>query len=305
MNCYRRMICLVVVMGTVCAQAQRPLPEDFAMSAKWNELDRRINQQDYAAFTEAINLPGSMAARFLWIYAHSDGWDPQARIKSLEAIKRTHGFKEYYQQQLAEMADKNEYPLSVQEVLIAIGNEEAASVMAPNLFEGGTLTQDGKVIGRLNQNTAWVLGEMNFPDAPTSENPNKYGPDEHIAWQKWAISHGMVPKEWESRVGVPEWQYRIDPNTERRQARGGRPPQSGEAQRLPDPDDASRVWPPKPGKSLGTMSQTAESGRTSAPEAVASEASQRPGGWMLWVSIAAFISAAVGGVLFYPKPKKL
>jgi hypothetical protein len=295
------MVCLAVSAATVCAQPQQVSPENFAMKAKRHELDRRINEQDYTAFSEAIDLPGPMAVRFLWAYAHSDGWDPQARPKALEAIKRTHGFKEYYQQQLAEMVDKRENILRVEEILIAIGNEEAAAVIAPNLFACGMLMADGEMIlEALNMDAAIVLGRMHFSDSPTSVDPHKYGPEENIAWQKWAIAHALVPKEWESRAGVPEWQYKIDPNMKRRQARGGRPPPSSEGRGLPDPNDAIRVWPPKSAANH-EHSERAEQSAVSANVIVG--VGKTPfflSAWALWAGagIAAAVGAAAGiGIL--------
>lgn len=295
---------LILVLCTVaiCAHALQGAPEEQAVNQQCNELSRRIDQGDYSAIHEAIQLPGSMAARFLWLYAHSDGADPQVRIKALEAIKLTHNFKDYYQQKLTDMAEKGEAPLRVYDILIAIGNHEAAAVVAPDLFECGTLTPDGKLSGKvLNMRAAWVFGKMHFPDAPSAVDPYEYGPDENIAWQKWAIAHGMVPKAWEARVGVPEWQYRTDPNRERREARASILHPSGDVKALPDPSESIRIWPPKPATGFDKSRKAMETARPLVSSGAASETAQSRGGWALWAGIAAAVAATAGWLLLKRK----
>ena len=49
-----------------------------------------------------------------------------------------------------------------------------------------------------------ALEAMKFPDAPKLPIPTTSS-EALIAWQKWAIAKGFVPKNWSSRVGAPAW----------------------------------------------------------------------------------------------------
>jgi hypothetical protein len=290
-------ICLLLVSIACFAQPQQTASGAAADREKLNVLHRRVSEKDYSVFSEAKELPGSISVPFIWFYARAQGADPQVRPIALDALKHVHGFKEYFQKELAKITDQEGDPWGEHEILIAIGNLEAAEVLAPYLFDFRVPPSQGDVGGAVyNFGAAWALSQMHFADAPTSEDPSKYGPEEDIAWQKWAIAHKMMPKEWEARIGVPNWQYKIDPNRQRRLGRNGQ---------MPDPGDAKRVGPPSPGNP-GISQQEGRATNPTAPIGTVDktgESTPLPGGWALWGGIAAVLAAAAGWLLFRAKGK--
>ena len=73
---------------------------------------------------------------------------------------------------------------------------------------------------------------------------------------------------------------------------------------LGNPDDSSRVWPPKAGEASIPLN---ESGSATGSVAVAGDSTplgKLPGGWPLWSGIAAVLAAAAGWIFLRTKGKK-
>ena len=263
-------ICVWLMLFSVASYAQprEATSETDPNREKAGQLYRRIyRDRDYAAFSEIGKLPASISIPLLW-QAYEAGPDPVAKQRALEVLKNLHGFKEDFQKTIAAITNSGKDPGRQFQMLTTIGSLEAAEVIAPYLFDFRGISYDKALVSVYNFNAALALAHMRFRDAPTSNRPEKYGPADHIAWQKWAIAHGMVPKEWDSRVGVPEWQHKMAAAYRAREQSELKPSSGG--QWPADPKDARRVWPPAPKDShasqpgpgepepFGTLAGTAE-----------------------------------------------
>ena len=240
-QCYL-FVCGLLISVACSAEPRHTAPDNTALREKLRELNQRVSERDYSAFTEAAELPGSSSVPFLWSYARTRGDDPQEQSKALEAIKHVHGFKNYLQERITEITEKQRDPRQEFEILGTIGNLEAAEVVAPYLFDFRMPAHSGdSSVDIYNFSAAWTLGAMRLADSPTSASPEKYGPEEHVAWQKWAITHQMVPKEWNARVGLPDWQYRLFAAKRQIDAEMRKNASQGNEQQLPDPNDAKET----------------------------------------------------------------
>lgn len=225
------------------SKCQIPQYSDQELRDKLHELDSRILAKDYTAFSEAVDLPGERAVRFIWPYVLSATVNPETQPRAMEAIKRVHGFKADMRKKIAAITDQEMDPTSEFRILVAIGNREAAEIIAPYLFDFRFRTDDGKTLvgDAYNILAAGALSAMHFADPPTLKSPTKYGPAEHIAWQKWSATHGLVPKEWISLVGVPEWQYRREAERQKIDFPHGMPPANQNEQSLSQTQDPSQT----------------------------------------------------------------
>jgi hypothetical protein len=269
---------------------------DPAIRQKSSELQKRIDAKDYSAFDEARELPGENGLRFIWAYAW--GRDPETTRMAREALKQVHGFKEYFQEKMGRMADLEADLWTEFEMLGMIGNPEAVETVAPYLFDRRTVHDGSRVVAAYNQEAAWAMGKMNLADAPVMGPSLEGGFQYVIDWQKWAIAHGIVPKEWSAKVGLSDWQNKAlaiaRQNIENFQKNEGHP--------VTDPGEARRIGPPKPGDKSGT----ADNPSGSAPLATMDKAGERTplrGGWVLWAEVAAALAAAAGWLLLRSKGK--
>ena len=290
------LICLSLISLAGAAQPQQTASEKMALRQKFWELQQRIDQKDYSAFSDAADLPGSAGVIFIWNHAHSEGADPQMRPKALEAIKGTHGFKDYMQSKIGSITDREGDPSNEVRILAAIGNREAAEVLAPYLFDyryphSGEY-MDGPIYNEL---AAEEMGKMHFGDAPTPDNWGGYDPEKLIAWQRWTIAHGMVPKEWIARVGIPDWQYKLAALDRRLRSRALEKSGQGQA----DPSDARRVGPLKLDRNVEasqTDSKTIHPSATGESIAMMNKNGMMRGRWVVWVSILAGVAALAYGL---------
>ena len=291
-------ILLFTVFSLVCSvQAQNDEAHKMALRQKFWAFQERIDEKDYTALFDAADLPGAAGVSFIWSYAHADGADPQTRPKALEAIKRAHGFKDSMQTKIGLITDREGDPTNAVEILTAIGNREAAEVIAPYLFDFRYPREGNHIDGRIyNDMAAQELGKMHFGDAPTPDGWGGYGPEKLIVWQKWAIAHAMVPKEWNARVGIPKWQYELAALEQR--LRSPAPEKSVQLQ--PDPSDARRVGSQKPDRSSEAFQRNSKTINSSAPRetlAAVDESGVMGVRWVVWGSVSTAF-AVVAGWLF-------
>lgn len=263
------------------------------------ELQQRIEQKDYAALFDAAKISGAAGVNFIWSYAHSNGADPQTRPKALEAIKHAAGFKEKFQARIASFTDRNLDPSNEVKILTAIGNREAAEVLAPYLFDYRIPGPENESTGIIyNRLAAQALGEMHFGDAPAPDvSTGYYGPEKLVAWQKWAISHGMVPKEWEARVGIPEWQYKL---AAIEQNLFDSYPDNRE-QKPTEDSDVKRISPIKRGARAGSSEQERQGANSGSHPATTANAHSLTSGWLLCAEVAIVLAAVGGWMLFRSK----
>jgi hypothetical protein len=154
---------------------------------------------------------------------------------------------------MAETTAQGYVPVGDFEILKMIGTPEAAAVAAPYLFDFKTIRpQNRDIAGDSNVAEAtYTLSEMKFPDAPKRDLTTNNS-DDLIAWQKWAIAKGYVPKD--SRVGAPEWLLEAERDYERAQVHVQ--PSIVEPTPSPTPSAATTAAPsPKPSQvaSQGTV----------------------------------------------------
>ena len=293
-------IWLALISAACLAQPPQATSENDPNREKAGQLYRRVyRDRDYSAFLEAGQLPANISIPFLFQAAEA-GPDPEAKHKAMEALKNLHGFKEDFQRTIATMADKEQDPGQEFQMLTAIGTLEAAEVIAPYLFDFRGVFYENIPVSIYNFNAAWALGRMRFGDAPTPKRPEKYGPDDRIAWQKWAIAHGMVPKEWDSRVGVPEWQYKMAAYRVRDESEFHQFRQAGGEQQPADPTDARRVWPPA---AKGSHDSQSGPGRSD-PFAILAGATGSVSPFShayLWATLAGLFASVAGWLLLRPK----
>lgn len=289
MNRHWFCILLFPVFSLPCSsQQQNNQSAETEIRQKIADLHLRIEKRDYTAFLDAVELNGISSVSFLWCYAHGGDPDPQTRPKALEAMKQIRGFKEYFQTEMTSITDRERDPWNEVQILTAIGNREAAEVIAPYLFDyrfpsAGDYV-DGPIYNRL---AAQALGKMHFADAPIPDASGGYAPEKLIAWQRWAIDHEMVPKEWASRVGIPEWQYKLAA-LELRLTNGK--PEKDEQERT-DPSDAKRVWPPNSQASAVDLGQNGGGVGSTATTAMIAKTKPIARAWALWAGIVTVLAA--------------
>jgi len=236
---------------------------DAALQAKKVvELERRVKQRDFSALADARKLPPETGIQFLLEQARFDPSDPDRRDRALLELRHVHGVKGFFEQRLATKDEYRRDPTRLFAALTAIGNDEAAEILAPYLFDF-TIGNEREATA-FNISAAVALGGMRLPDTPTTKRPSRYGLEDLIGWQKWAIKRQFVPATWTSRIGLPEWQIRAfefvngpsavkavsEGDAEQPEAHTSTSPES--ARSAPTPDPVLIAATPEPTSNFGT-----------------------------------------------------
>ena len=136
---------------------------------------------------------------------------PPADQSARAALQQVAGYEDFLREDIAKASAEGRVPGYDFNTLEEIATPEAAQVVAPYLFDFKTVTPpNGDLEGDSNVGAALLaLQRMNIPSAPkiSSEASNSAV---LIAWQRWAIANGLVPKGWSSRVGAPSWLLALD-----------------------------------------------------------------------------------------------
>jgi hypothetical protein len=206
---------LLVFLLFICTRqsgATEAATQNEIENAKLSEISRRVSSGDYNALFEAAKLPAPVAVPYISKWA---GWGPGPRPQSDQAaraaLRQVNGYAAYLRDDVAKASAGGIVPVYDFIIMEQIATPEAAAVVASYLFDfKTTMPPDGDLLGDSNVGEAMLsLVRMKLPDAP-SMAPGMLNSAELIAWQKWAIAKGYVPKDWSSRVGAPAWMLKME-----------------------------------------------------------------------------------------------
>jgi len=203
--------------------SQSPSPTQ-AQEELLDSISQRVRSGDYKALFEAAKLPPEIAIPYISQWG-TDGPGPRPPSDSVvrAALIQVHGYADYIKADIAKAGAvappyKGMVPWYDFETLSLISTPEAAAIVAPYLFDFqmrgeppspgsfcGTSTLDANCDGAVSS-----LELMNWGDAPAGEFSQMDNSAILIAWQKWAISKGYVPKDWSSRVQAPAWMLQME-----------------------------------------------------------------------------------------------
>jgi hypothetical protein len=202
--------------------SQSPSPTQ-AQEELLTTTTQRVRSGDYKALFEAAKLPPEIAIPYI-SYWGTDRVGPRAPSDIVRAaLIQVHGYADYIKADIAKAGAvappyKGMVPWYDFEILSLIATHEAAAIVAPYLFDFqmrgeppapgsfcGTCTLDANCDGAVLS-----LELMNWGDAPAGEFSQMDNSAILIAWQKWAISKGYVPKDWSSKVQAPAWMLQMD-----------------------------------------------------------------------------------------------
>ena len=190
--------CIVILLSAELAQSA---DSDTARRAKLDNITSRVRAGDASALKEVSTVPAEFAVPYLmfWIKNSSSG-KPQYE-EAMKALKNVSGVVDYLKQEIEDTLAKGLFPRYNFIALGEIGTPEVAVVVAPYLFDDRQFE-----LGHRRSvpaiSAVVALKKMKFADAPQTETTNSRA---LIAWQKWAIAKGLVPKDWNSKVGAPKW----------------------------------------------------------------------------------------------------
>jgi hypothetical protein len=193
-----------IVVSFACASAclgqSLGDPVDGTFRAKKIELHHRIEAGDYTALADAASMPAGVSIPYLWWYA--DQASHPAREPARAALKNVRGYEGYFVTKLGAASASGGVDEQSFEILSVIGTHEAAAVVAPYLFDFTTTDAGSDTLSSIAAVSAAIsLGGMKLPGAAVQGDQKFCNADDVVAWQKWAVAQGMVPKEWSSRVG--------------------------------------------------------------------------------------------------------
>lgn len=180
-----------------------------SQQARLQEIgERALDGNDPQALAEAATLPRDIAipflSRYLWSYEDQKGAYFDAARRAMMNIP---GYEKYFADKLAAASRRGGVDNETFDLLSLIGTPEAAAVVAPYLFDFSMTPGDGHIRAEVNAaSAAWALGKMNLGDAPA--RPGFHGSAGMIAWQKWAIGKGLVPRT--RKAEVPVWLVAIE-----------------------------------------------------------------------------------------------
>ena len=207
MKTLKLLICLWAVLSTYLAKsdAQQPELARDAAEAELRVISKRIDNGNYDAFFDAAKLPHSVAIPFLFEWASFPGDDRKKGEAAVRALKKVQGYAETYRKDLAEATRLGGVNDEAFEILSMIGTDEAAAVVAPYLFDFTMVQPRGDLKGSISAYSASVaLVRMKIAGAPAGDGDGLHDFNDIVSWQKWAIARSFVPKDWNSRVGLPD-----------------------------------------------------------------------------------------------------
>ena len=182
---------------------------DAERRAKLNDITSRVRAGDYSALEEVSTVPTKFAVPYLMFWMqHSKSGNPQFDA-AVQAIRNVPGYADWFRQEIEKSLALGVIPVNDYPILGAIGTLEMAAAVAPYLFDGRLFETEHENRPESPCGFAMMaLTTMKLTDAPKEILPMSA---RLIAWQKWAIEKGFVPKEWSSKVGAPKWLIEMDP----------------------------------------------------------------------------------------------
>jgi len=189
-------------------------PSDLqAQETLLSGLSQRIRAGDSNALFEAAKLPAQVAIPYISRWANSSlGSGPVDDQTVSAALREVPGYADYLQQDMSKRTAEGRVPVEDFDTLRIIGTPEAASIIAPYLFDFKTVTpQDRDLAGDSNVGEAvYRLAQMKLAGAPPPQPIEMSNSAYLMQWQRWAIAKGFVPQSWSSRVGAPASWLKLD-----------------------------------------------------------------------------------------------
>lgn len=192
--------------------------------SKLDGITQRVRSGDYKALFEASTFPPEIAVPYISSWGQND-LSPRPPKDAFigAALKKAPGAIEYIKRDIAGSSPSSGglVPWYAFDTLSLMSTPEAEAVIAPYLFDlemrtppGATDPKDsncGTTLTDANCDGAVLsLERMNLWDAPYGE----YSPTDNsvilIAWQRWAIAKGFVPKAWSAKVKAPDWMLNVE-----------------------------------------------------------------------------------------------
>lgn len=199
-----------LLLSSAITNAQLESSEES--KAKLRDIGQRaINGNEPKVLAEAAALPPNEAIPFLdqymWAYREKRNAYYETARKAIIGIPN---YEEYYSDKLRRALENGGVDERTFESLVALNTEKAASIAAPYLFEFNIHEGSGDMLDHVNAlSAALALGNMTvISDAPVRKQPGTYKAAEVMAWQKWAIDKGLVPRS--KKAEVPQWLIEIE-----------------------------------------------------------------------------------------------
>jgi len=195
-----------------------------AEQSKLDGIAQRVRSGDFKALFEASTFPPETAVPYISSWGQND-LSPRPPKDAIigAALKQVPGCIEYIKKDIAKTCAPlgGLVPWYDFDTLSLMSTPEAEAVIAPYLFDlemrtpPGTPDTKGSNCGTTltdaNCDGAELsLERMNLWDAPYGEHSLADGSVILIAWQKWAITKGFVPKDWSSKVKAPDWMLNME-----------------------------------------------------------------------------------------------
>lgn len=152
------------------------------------------------SLSQALKLPTDEAISLLGYYA-LEGDSPR-RETATALLREIHGLREYMKDHVATAKQLRKVDHSAFDLMTLIATAEAASAVAPLLFDFEILTSSPDVSRDVNAFAAVAsLRGMNIVDAPQTTASPPFKVSDIVRWQQWAIESAYVPADWVNKVG--------------------------------------------------------------------------------------------------------
>lgn len=178
---------------------------------KFDSYSARIVRGDETVFAEISEFPPEVVVPYLASKINlNDPSSERYRIVG-QALRGVRGIDLYLKSRLETATAAGRVDVEAFGLLAAMGGEKAAEIVAPYLFDFTATPMHGDQLSEVNFEAAtFALSRMQLPDMPTKRAPVLYSTEDFVAWQKWAVDRGFVPKTWRSRVGSEEMKQKLE-----------------------------------------------------------------------------------------------
>jgi len=190
--------------------AQKVGAEDnISAEQKIDHVWRRVDKGENSALLELATMPASITIPLLSNVLRNSKKGSQKYGSAREAIIQNPETTNYFRERLAEAEKRGGVDEDAFEILGKFASTDGPVLVAPYLFSRNTYKGTGDELARDTiVCAAQSLGEMGLANAPTNKHPGAYKGADILAWQKWAISKGLVPVA--TKTHIPQWLADLD-----------------------------------------------------------------------------------------------